>query len=211
MSAEHLLTKLSPGGTVIDNVQDTSRTPRKRGRRESMQETHGTATRSVKRPNIAPSDVAAALAGLPDKAYYFTLAKYTDDERAANKFIALFAELAGRLWPGISDDQARGVVYLSVEGSLWFAHCSKCLGRKVVYDRAGRPRDCDKCKGTGRGQLSAAKAGKMVSVSETAYRKTWSKRVAILQSVLTDYEDRAQKHVGRRIFSDGKAEESLEK
>ena len=199
---ENLLTKLTPGGLAIENINDTSKTPRKTKKQGGRHEHSSTATRSSKQPAISASEVAAGLAGLPERTYYFALAKYTEDPLATKTFIALFTTWVGGVYK-LDEKQAKALALLACEGHIWHQHCNKCEGRKIVYNRQQKPRDCEACGGSGKKRVSDVKAGEMMGVSNVAFAKSWSNRVSTLQSVLTDYIDKASTHLWHQ-FKDSK-------
>jgi len=167
----------------------------------SDSQTKATETRSSKPlgDNLSAMDVAGAMAGMSERCYHFALAKYCSDSRSANKLWELMRELAAELWPKISTDQATALALISMESVLWSVQCRTCKGTKMIMKSQTKYVECTTCNGTGIGRTSGRKCASMLGISETAFRKTWNDRVAILQYTLSEYDYLATKHIRAKI------------
>jgi hypothetical protein len=195
MNVEHLLGKLTPGGLVVENMASGNH---KRTRNTGTVAT-GTATRSAKTSAITSADVAGALAGLDDRVYYYALAKFADDQAAANKFWGLFTGVALAKWPSVTRHQSMVLALLAMQGGIWAVRCKSCGGTKTRLNARGLPMDCKRCSGTGRNSVSGVKSARMLLVSESVYHKTWKDRIRRLETLLDEYESKALSHLANQF------------
>ena len=196
MSAEHLLSKLTPHGAIIENTLSDVVNNRLQPIPFAAK---GKPSPTKKRAEIASSDVAAALAGLPNIVYYYALARFADDRGAAKKCWSILNKIAAERWPEITPAQCNVLALLAIEGKIWGKQCKNCDGQKTAVTMTGKIVDCQRCRGSGIAGISGVHAARMLGISPAAYSQTWLNRVALLQSELDSYEFIALAHVKRQF------------
>ena len=139
---------------------------------------------------LTPEDVAAAMAGLDRETTLLLRAKYAGDESvmAELESLAVWAcmDLARR-WRADSV-RMRKLISLALDYVIRPQICKACEGRGSRLKRVIEL--CQKCGGTGRGEMSEAAKARAVDVDPAQWHKLWRARWADIVTLLQQWEYR---------------------
>lgn len=129
-------------------------------------------------PVLTSQDVAGALAGSHRHGYLLVLAKYADDNSASQ---LLWKELAQEIARERSCDyeKARGIALACIFPVIRPAHCSQCQGRGLIFPRTkgksieDSARKCEKCDGSGQGEISERQRASLAKIPPTTWHDSW--------------------------------------
>lgn len=150
--------------------------------------------------DITNYDVAAALGygKLSKPAYYFARAKFCEDSQATQCLLEFFKHYVKKSLNSLKlNDTPKvvsGVCELMVSEAVFGIRCKKCQGLGHIKKGASFM-DCEKCTGTGTGNLSQRVRAKTVGVPVTTWHRSWNKHLPEFFSYVDLLQDEVKRHI----------------
>lgn len=164
---------------------------------------HGRVRVDGVRVEVTPSDIAAAMSGLPSIAVHIARALILGDGYAVESIrfwlLASVIELSHRDgWGAVPWAQKQAIANI-VAADIFPPKCGTCRGRKLAPDERGAQRQCPECEGVGEGRVTAADKAARVGVGESAWHATWRDRAGKLMAHYERHEGQCVERIVRRL------------
>lgn len=159
---------------------------------------------------LSAVDIAAALAlgSLPKHAYYFGLTKYCNDDKAKLSFLnhlesKIQKTIHRRKWHD-AEGRARGLALLVLLEGIYGLLCHRCKGRGFVLSKIRRnelrhQKSCERCNGSGVGQISDTQRAKIAKVATSNWIKTWKTRNEEFMLYAHGLDAKVLRHLKRQL------------
>lgn len=156
-------------------------------------------TPSATGDRLTPSDAVQALSLVSDRIGALLLVI-----RVADQWRQWYTELADLVcadvlgkareegWRVMPPDTLPGRLRHLVQTAI-FEHCvpkpcRNCGGRGKIYPQDGPVRDCEKCGGFGRANMTERERAREIGLWSSAWQRYWSARYAWIQRMLVEHE-----------------------